>query len=262
MNAEARNTNLFVTLFFLILIASCTTSAPSTPAIAPTDQPTEEATLTPLPSMEGAEFPTGLFEASDGRVSIEFRDDGSCRLFSKPERWEVPCRYGVNGDVYAEMMFNYPGIRKIPGTYYWSYDGENLIFQLRGEDPVYDRQKSYLYSTYQFSSEVESLPEVDEIEFPTGRFISDDGTRGLEFDEDGKWRYFEGDLSVPSGSGLYVTNGNLYTEMTHDYPDDPDVPVTYEWTFDGKNLTFDLWGEDVIDHRRDRYDGRTYQIEG
>lgn len=45
------------------------------------------------------------------------------------------------------------------------------------------------------------------------RFFSDDRMRGLEFDEDGTWRYFEGDLNESSGTGMYVTNGNLYTEM-------------------------------------------------
>ena len=93
--------------------------------------------------------------------------------------------------------------------------------------------------------------------FPTGRFVDEAANRAFEFDEDGTWRYFEGNMSVPGVSGKYATNGNLYTEMTHDYPDRK-VPATYTWTYDGQKLTFHLWGEDVLPHRKGCYDGQTY----
>lgn len=100
----------------------------------------------------------------------------------------------------------------------------------------------------------------DEVmEFPTGRFINEKyKLKAFEFDEDGTWRYYEGNLEKPSVSGKYGINGDLYTEMTHDYPGYPKVPVTYSWTYDGKKLTFHLWGEDVIEHRQGCYDEQTY----
>ena len=59
-------------------------------------------------------------------------------------------------------------------------------------------------------------------------------------------------------SGKYATSGDCYTELTHDDPDLPQVPVTYFWTYDGQKLTFELWGEDVIEQRMSIYDGQTY----
>jgi hypothetical protein len=36
------------------------------------------------------------------------------------------------------------------------------------------------------------------------------------------------------------------------------IPVTYYWAYDGKSLTFQLRGEDLLTHRRTCYDGQTY----
>jgi hypothetical protein len=43
------------------------------------------------------------------------------------------------------------------------------------------------------------------------------GSDKYSFDEDGNWHYFEYKMEVPLVSEKYATNGNLYTEMTHDY---------------------------------------------
>ena len=95
--------------------------------------------------------------------------------------------------------------------------------------------------------------------FPTGRFVHENRYLwAFEFDEDGTWRGYEGDVSTPCISGKYGVTGNLYTEMTHDYPGSPEIPATYFWTFDGRKLTFELWGEDVNSHRKSVYDGQTY----
>jgi hypothetical protein len=102
------------------------------------------------------------------------------------------------------------------------------------------------------------LPFIEGTEFPTGRFVDERGSRAFEFDEDGTWRYYEGNMDRPAVSGHYATTGNLYTEMTHDYPGYPKIPVTYYWTYDGQSLTFQLYGEDVMSHRRSCYDGQTY----
>jgi hypothetical protein len=94
--------------------------------------------------------------------------------------------------------------------------------------------------------------------FPTGRFLHEFEFWAFEFDEDGTWRGYEGDVETPVISGKYATNGNLYTEMTHDYPTSPMIPATYFWKYEGNKLTFELWGEDVNSHRKSVYDGQTY----
>ena len=95
--------------------------------------------------------------------------------------------------------------------------------------------------------------------FPTGRFVHEHFTNKIfEFDEDGLYRYFEGNLAVPAVQGKYGINGNLYTEMTHDYEPSAKIPVTYTWTYNDQKLTFQLWGEDVHAHRKGCYDNQTY----
>jgi hypothetical protein len=95
--------------------------------------------------------------------------------------------------------------------------------------------------------------------FPTGRFVHEQfDWYVFEFDEDGAYRYFMNNLEVPLFSGKYGVNGDLYTEMTNDHPENPKVPVTYFWTFDGKNLMFELWGKDVNFKRKRVYDNQTY----
>jgi hypothetical protein len=170
----------------------------------------------------------------------------------------VSCKYAVNADLYTEMTFVYNTGPQVPATYYWTFDGSYLTFQLHGKD-LRNHRRSVMGQTYLFVGETDSPPRVGGIEFPIGKFVLD-GSRfyAIEFDEDGTWRDYETNVDVPSGSGKYATNGNLYNEMTHSYADSPQVPVTYYWTYDGKNLTFELWGEDVNPDRKALFDGRTY----
>ncbi len=172
---------------------------------------------------------------------------------------EVHCKYGVNGNLYSEMTFPHPGVgRKVPVTYFWTYDGNSLTFQLWGVDLRPDRKRVIDGKTFIFVLESDTLSEIDAIEFPTGRFVSEDGIRAFEFDKDGIWRFFEDNLEHPALSGKYVSNGKYFTEMTHDDPDYREVPATYTWTYDGQKLTFELWGEDVNDHRESVYNQQTY----
>ena len=86
-------------------------------------------------------------------------------------------------------------------------------------------------------------------EFPTGRFVQDHvDLWAFEFDEYGTWRGYQGDVALPVISGKYATNGNLYTERTHDYPSSPMIPATYFWKYEGNKLTYQLWGVDVNSH--------------
>ena len=95
--------------------------------------------------------------------------------------------------------------------------------------------------------------------FPTGRFINEQfDWHVFEFDEDGTYRYFVNNLEVPLFSGKYGVNGDLYTEMTNDHPESSKVPVTYFWTFNGKELTFKLRGKDVDAGRKMMYNNQTF----
>jgi hypothetical protein len=95
--------------------------------------------------------------------------------------------------------------------------------------------------------------------FPTGRFVHEQfDWYVFEFDEDGTFRYFFINLEVPLMQGKYGVNGDLYTQMTDDHPETVKVPVTYFWTFNGKELTFKLWGNDVNPGRKMAYNNQTF----
>jgi hypothetical protein len=96
-------------------------------------------------------------------------------------------------------------------------------------------------------------------EFPTGRFVNDRfENRFFEFDPDGPYLYSES--TGPSGRvvGTYGVRGDFCSEMTHDYPGLPKIPVTYRWAFDGEELTYELIAEDVISHREGVYGSSVY----
>jgi hypothetical protein len=97
---------------------------------------------------ETSGFPTGTFVSASGIVAVEFNENGTCRWLSDTEGWEVPCTYAVNGDLFTEMTFEWPSGSQVPATYYWTYDGENLTFELWGEDMRPHRQEVYDGQTY------------------------------------------------------------------------------------------------------------------
>jgi hypothetical protein len=175
--------------------------------------------MTPLPFIEGAEFPTGAFEHIGGHWVGEFREDGSSFWYSKRDPYDFNSKYGVNGNLWSEMHFSYPTGRQVPATYFWHYDGEILYFQLWGVDYRSERVGYLSEGTYRFIEDVEASSIDKKAEFPTGRFMHEDGLWTFDFAEDGTWHLFEGNLEQALRSGKYVTNGEYYTEMTHDAPD-------------------------------------------
>lgn len=250
---------------YLALITACTPAIPDTLAPEPTapavsEMPLPEPTLTPLPFIEGTEFPTGKFEHVGGHYVIEFREDGTSVWYTERQGGSYPTRYGVSGNYYAEMIFSYPSGRQVPGTYFWNYDGELLTFQVWGKDLRSTRFGMIHGQSYRFIGEAEPASTTDAPEFPTGRFINEAGPGAFEFDEDGTWRFFEEVLGEPVRTGRYATSGKYYTEMTHDDPDLPKVPATYFWAFDGQKLSFKVWKEEVIEQRKGVYDGQSYTL--
>lgn len=92
--------------------------------------------------------------------------------------------------------------------------------------------------------------------FPTGRFINtNDQTKEYQYNEDKTWSYYLGGLM--SAKGTYQVEGNLWIEQGT--PECP-FPGTYEWSFDGKNLSFKLSGEDNCTPRKEATDGQTFVI--
>jgi hypothetical protein len=263
---------LLMGCLLLALLTGCATATPQTPTPEPTAIPTRipadtpSPTRTPLPFVEGTEFPTGRFVLDGSRFyAIEFDEDGTWRDYETDV--DVPSgggKYGTNGNLYSEMTHSYSMSPQVPATYYWTYDGKKLTFQLWGEDVNGYRKSLFDGQTY-MKAETDTPapartppPVVEGMEFPTGRFVHKGGRRAFEFTEDGTWAYFEGDMENHQISGKYVTNGDLHTEMTFRWPTGRQVPATYYWSFDGRNLTFHLWGKDLRPHRKSTRDGETY----
>ena len=272
--------SILIILFLVGCAAPATTSTPVLPMetptpllptetltpVPPTETPipvTPTETLTPIPPTPTSRppylttgFPTGKFASTDADCKrVEFLDNGIGR-WTGPG-WEVGDRYGVLGNIWAEMTFNDSTGRQVPVTYYWSFDGYDLSFQPLGID-FRPHRKKCLGLTYTYAGELPSTSSTGELAFPTGRLVSEDGVRAFEFDADGAWRFYENDLENPAISGLYITNKNYYTELTHDDPDAEVVPATYSWRIDDQRLTFKLWGEDDNEYRRSIYDEQTY----
>ena len=99
-------------------------------------------------------------------------------------------------------------------------------------------------------SSAEATPEP----FPTGKFeaVNDPGM-GYAFNEDGTFGYFFGGTE-PVVTGTYTISGNKLSLVD---PEEVDPlcqgEVTYEWSFDGTNLTFAPTAEDTCRPRADSF---------
>ena len=94
----------------------------------------------------------------------------------------------------------------------------------------------------------------DDYGFPTGKFAwAESEFVGMYLNEDMTWSGFYYGEEVDKGT--YDVNDNLYTQETSQVCPSP---ATYEWSFDGTNLTFKLHGEDTCDIRRESFDGQTF----
>lgn len=92
--------------------------------------------------------------------------------------------------------------------------------------------------------------------FPTGRFASQEDELLLyQFNEDLTWSFIA--YSVVGARGTYEIDGNLWIEQGT--PECP-YPGTYEWSFDGADLSFKLVGEDACDPRRENTDGKDFTL--
>ena len=97
-----------------------------------------------------------------------------------------------------------------------------------------------------------------EANFPTGKFLKS-GTvnHGLVFNEDGTFSVFDGSMTIANGT--YRVEGDTYIETSNDQ--NCPVPMSFKYTFDGTNLTFNYVGNPVDDPcsgRRGDFNNVTY----
>lgn len=97
--------------------------------------------------------------------------------------------------------------------------------------------------------------------FPTGKFVeADNDQAGFEFNADGTWSAFNGIYTI--GRGTYSVKGDLYTEETNNQ-NCGTSPMSFQYSFDGTNLKFNLTGasmNDDCDGRKLAFDGKTYVL--
>ena len=80
--------------------------------------------------------------------------------------------------------------------------------------------------------------------FPTGKFIKAGTTDyGLTFNKDGTFSVFSGDATFVKGT--YSVDGNIFTETSND--GGCKTNVSFNYTFDGKNLAFTYVGDPAED---------------
>ncbi len=95
--------------------------------------------------------------------------------------------------------------------------------------------------------------------FPTGTFTdAKDKLRGYIFNPDMTWEYFTLGTGTISASSTYSLEGHLWTDqgIVGQCP-----AGTYEWDFDGSNLSFNAVGVDDCPDRKASLDGHTFVLQ-
>jgi hypothetical protein len=103
---------------------------------------------------------------------------------------------------------------------------------------------------------------IKEAIFPAGKFLkSGEPNHALVFQKDGIFLVMEGSTTLVTGT--YHVDGNTYTEESNNAG--CSVPLSFKYTFDGKNLTFNYVGDPAQDTcggggRRADFDNVTYTL--
>lgn len=94
--------------------------------------------------------------------------------------------------------------------------------------------------------------------FPTGTFVNaNDETSELRFSENGRWAYY--DSGLRQSGGTFRVDGDLYIQESHSAG--CPVPMSFEYTFDGTFLKFNLTDQsrnDTCDLRKVLHSNKTY----
>ena len=104
-----------------------------------------------LLAAEDSDFPSGTFVAAEWSPrAVTFHDDGTCHWdFAPGVEAGMPCTYAVDGELYTETSYEWQSPNQYPpATYRWAFDGEQLTFELVGEDPSRYRRALYEEQPY------------------------------------------------------------------------------------------------------------------
>ena len=103
-------------------------------------------------------------------------------------------------------------------------------------------------------------PTADISPFPAGKFFHQNNPNlYYTFSEGGRWGHFEVGMQFARATGRFSVDGNIYTQESNSAG--CPVPMSFEYTFDGKNLTFQLTDQsktDTCGDRKDFYNNKTY----
>jgi hypothetical protein len=103
-------------------------------------------------------------------------------------------------------------------------------------------------------------PTADISPFPVGKFFHQNHPNlYYTFSEGGRWGHFEVGMQFALATGRFSVDGNIYTQESNSAG--CPVPMSFEYTFDGKNLTFQLTDQsktDTCGDRKDFYNNKTY----
>jgi len=94
-------------------------------------------------------------------------------------------------------------------------------------------------------------------EFPTGKFVkSNNENHGFIFNEDKTFSVFDGSITIVNGT--YSVDGDIFTDESNSQGC---PPLSFKYTFDGTNLTFNYVGkpaDDPCGGRRSDFNNQTY----
>jgi hypothetical protein len=91
------------------------------------------------------------------------------------------------------------------------------------------------------------------VNFPTGKFVkSNSPYHGIIFNKDGTFSVFDGSSTIANGT--YRVEGDTYIETSND--ENCPTPMSFKYTFDGTNLTFNY----VSDPADDPCGGRRFDF--
>ncbi len=104
-----------------------------------------------------------------------------------------------------------------------------------------------------------TVPAIDpESNFPTGKFLWPDGKTYFLFTQDGRWTHTDG--KDPLNMGRFKVEGDTYIQISNLHCPGP---MSFKFTFDGANLTFNLTEQsrnDPCGDRKSFYDNVTYTL--
>ncbi len=100
-------------------------------------------------------------------------------------------------------------------------------------------------------------PTETAVKFPSGKFVkSNTVSYGLIFNADETFSVFDGSITIVNGT--YSVEGDIFTDESNSQGC---PPLSFKYTFDGANFTFNYVGnpaDDPCDGRRTDFNNQTY----